>query len=274
VNARLGHAKICQDCSDRLSGLANKILEYSVRYDSLRDKRAVFAFMYSRMTDDLAKYIAGDYMAFGDPEWVTGLASTFARRFLNAMDSIDTWLGEKDQATTLPAIYECVPKPWADVYQAIQGKKSYVLEDMIFSMMAHISYDLPLALLELNTESGKVGDIADYQKMNQVLAGNIDDIQKVVAHRYSRLLSFLDDFAGSYDEFLTNYGIRVARAVAWYNFDRISNPGSKADAIRSIESSTDAFVSSVRSPEAWWAKLALRIARLLIPERRRWPRLA
>lgn len=259
--------------SSGLRVLAAAILAYCQRYEAKHDERAVFAFMYSKMTEALADYVEASAADFDDARWIVRLAEAFAGRFVKAMDLIDSWPGgQVGRDTDAEALaLSGVPKPWADVYVAIRHNKSYVLEDMIFSMMAHISYDLPFALRQVGMESGGASHVADYHRMNRVLGSRIDEIQDDVARRYSRALRSLDKLAGSYDEFFTNYGIRAARAVAWYNAQRISDPLGEADGIRSIESSTNAFIDSVRRPDIWWARVLVSIARFLIPARRRWP---
>jgi hypothetical protein len=263
-----------QQASERLLKLAEKILAYSQKYETVRDERAVFAFMYSKMTADLANFLKDSDITLDDPEWITMLAEAFAMRFIKAMDAIDAWL-QKTKSDELKNreenIYEMVPKPWADVYLAIHNGQSYVLEDMVFSMMAHISYDLPLALLQVKMETNGQSHVRDYHQMNQVLASRIDEMQKEVAQRYNRLLIFLDRFAGYHDEFFTNYGIRLARSVAWYNAHRISDPLSEQDANESIERSTEAFIKSIRTPKIRMLRYFVLIARFLIPPRRKWP---
>ncbi len=259
---------------DRLVSLSQEIMAYSQAYESTRDERAVFAFMYSKMTERLANYLATSEKSFDDPRWIVELAEAFARRFVMAMDAIDEWLktASAAQLADPDQIYGTVPKPWADVYLAIKDEKSYVLEDMVFSMMAHISYDLPLSLLEVKMDTRNHSHVADYHRMNDVLAGTIDELQEITAQRYNRFLVFLDRLAGFYDEFLTNYGIRVARSVAWYNAQRLNDPASARDGRNTIERSTAAFISTVRHPQDGWLRLLIPLLRFLIPSRRKWPK--
>ncbi len=154
---------------------------------------------------------------------------------------------------------------------ATRDGQSFVLEDMVFSMMAHISHDLPLALLEVELEGDGGSNIADYHLMNEVLGSQIDAIQRATARRYQRSLAWLDRLAGHYDEFFTNYGIRLSRSSAWYNACRLLDPASHDAAQQSILRSTGAFIDFVRVPKAWWLRLLVRGVRALAPKRRRWP---
>lgn len=258
------------DRVQRVKGLSQKIHSCQLKYDRAKDARAVFAFAYCHITEDLAKALEAQPSQFHDPDWVAELALAFGNRYLSAMSRLDAWLENRDSADLAAAttIYETVPKPWADVFLATRGNQSYVLEDLVFSMMAHISYDLPNALLEVRLDSHH---LADYHLMNDVLARRINSLQAMVANRYQRFLLFLDRWTGSFDEFLTNYGIRVSRSVAWYNATRLLDPFSKKEATESIQRSTFLFMNSIRNPDVGWLRLLIRLARLLIPRRRRWP---
>jgi hypothetical protein len=245
--------------SARIEALVSRIHDYRLRFERDRDRRAVFAFTYESMTARLGAKLASRDNAFSDPGWVVRLAEAFVKRYADAMDAID------------PGRPPDAPDPWFDVYRAISTRKSYVLEDMVFSMMAHISSDLPHSLREVGL-TGEVGShIGDYHRMNDVLASQIDEIQAEVAARYQRSLSFLDRVAGHYDEFITNYGIRLARSAAWYNASRLQEPDGAPAAENAIARSTQAFIEFVREPDEPWIRWPLRLARIIIPTRRRWP---
>ncbi|MEU7602887.1 hypothetical protein [Streptomyces sp. NPDC041003] len=70
---------------------------------------------------------------------------------------------------------------------------------------------------------------------------------------------------------MTNYGIRVARGLAWFNCDRLLDPDSTEEASRSIGRSTAALISEIRSPGDRKLRVGLWILRRLIPDRRHWP---
>lgn len=255
----------------RLEKLARELFPYHLRYERGRDARAVFAYVYYNITLDLAERVAAPAAGFLDPGFVAELAVAFGGRYRAAADAIDDALsegaGELDDEALERAL-DAVPRPWADVYLAQRGGRSYVLEDLLYSMMAHISYDLPLALGDVGA---RADHLADYHRMNAVLAERTEFIQDRVAERYQTTLAKLDRLAGSFDEFFTSYGIRGARSVAWYNAQRLLSPPAAADARASIERSTRSFIRAVRRPEPAWLRLLVRAARLLVPPRRRWP---
>lgn len=250
-----------------LARRADQILVYRDRFDATRDTRAVFAFVYERLTRELAARLENDANEFDDPGWIAALADSFAARYIGAMDAIDQAIGADTEGDPGGA----VPEPWLDVHRAISDGGSYVLEDLVFSMMAHISFDLPHALLEVGMEHEGRSRVADYHRMNDVLGLKTDDMQVVVARRYQRFLAVLDRLAGHYDEFFTNYGIRLARSVAWYNAHRLLDPPSAQAATAAIGRSTGAFIKFVRYPSNGWLRILLRVVRAVVPRRRRWP---
>jgi hypothetical protein len=255
--------------------VAERLIGYVRRYEEKHDNRAVFAYLYLQLTRSLATGLAVGDPPFHDPAWVASLADALAAEYFSASDAIDEWVtgigGTRQKHLTSCDLPDVVPKPWRDVYAAISGTSSYVLEDALFSMMAHISYDLPIALRRLSKSHDVRVHIADFHRMNDVLGIAIDFVQGELAKRYSSFLANLDRIFARDDELLSNYGIRLSRGMAWYNFNRLTDPVSCADAQRSIETSTGAYIQRIREPSSWPLRTALYTARFLIYERRRWP---
>ncbi|MER5932555.1 DUF5995 family protein [Streptomyces sp. NPDC002054] len=262
--------------AEKVAGVAEELAARVHRYDALRDHRAVFAYAYFRLTSDLAAGLRTNNPPFRAPEWVADLSVSLAAAYFTAMDAIDTWQGPAPDARPGGEIHsadlpETVPQPWRDVYAASTVRHSYVLEEVLFSMMAHMSYDLPLALRALAVHGDVHHRVADFHRMNELLARSIDGVQDEIATRYCRRLRSLDRWFTRDDELFTNYGIRVARGLAWFNCDRLLDPAASAGAMGSISRSTAAFIAEFRSPDDWRRRYAFRVLRALVPSRRRWP---
>lgn len=262
------------DAAARVEDLARRLYPYHVAYERARDRRAVFAYAYYNLTVDLVERLRRPDHGFDDPAWVADLAVAFGERYAAAQDAIDGWRREHGRPGPRPdpavreALYDAAPKPWADVYLAVTRPDSLVLEDLVFSMAAHIGYDLPNALLAVGDE----GRLADYHRMNGVLANDTDFVQRAVTRRYNRFLARLDGLVGGADEAFTGYGVRVARSLAWYNARRLRDPAAGAAAGSSIRESTAALIASVRRAGPWWLRLPARAGRTLVAARRQWPR--
>ena len=244
--------------------LADQLGRFRRRYEADHDSRAVFAFAYASMTRALADRLGRPDHGFDDPVWVADLATAFGDRYTGAMQAIDA--DRSEEAAT--GLDESVPGPWAAVYRTICLEPSTVLEDLVFSMGAHITHDLPHALVSVGTESAH---LRDYHRMNEVLADGTEEIQAAVTTRYNRLFAELDRLAGGADEALTNYQIRIGRSMAWYNALRLQSSGSRAAASASIERTTPALIASVRGESRWVMRWPLRLVRLGLSTRRTWP---
>lgn len=256
------------DVADRVVDLADDLAPYHQRYEDEHDSRAIFAYAYYNLTRDLASRLAEDE-TFNDPNWVADLAIAFGTRYMAAMDSIDTWKHEYDSdPMSEDTLDEHVPRPWADVYRAICRSRSTVLEDLVFAMGAHITYDLPYALLDVGMD---VRHLADYHRMNGVLASRTDAIQDAVTNRYNRLITRLDRIVGGIDELFTNYWLRIGRSMAWYNAMRMQSAQSRTNAEESIEWTTFHLINSIRSTDPTLLQQGLRLYRRLLPLTRRWP---
>lgn len=258
-----------------VADVAERLVGHVVRYEAARDSRAVFAYLYLQLTRSLATALSVGDPVFRDPSWVADLAEGLAGEYFAASDAMDAWAATSGTTPQSPVTPEelphAVPEPWREVFAAISGGRSYILEDALFSMMAHISYDLPIALKRMAAASDVASHIADFHRMNDVLGVAIDFVQDELASRYSWWLADLDRVFARNDELLSNYGIRVARGMAWFNFSRLIDPAAADDAERSIRTSTGAFIKQVREPDWLPLRVATRAGRLLVPERRRWP---
>jgi Family of unknown function (DUF5995) len=239
-----------------LSMLANELEQRTFAFERARDPRCVFACSYARMTRVLAASLPR--ADFADPPWVAQLALVFAEYYLRALREYD--------AGTL------VRGAWSTVFKAGHDGRTSVLEDLVLSMTAHIVNDLPLALCDVGliTPRGE-SRIGDYHLLNEVLGWAIDDIQAEVCRRYDPLLGVLDRCAESYDEIATDHGVRVARATAWYNAQRLLHPASRANALAAIARSPEITLQELLEPPVFSVRLVLRGARCVARSSRRWP---
>ncbi|MEU5216646.1 DUF5995 family protein [Streptomyces sp. NPDC020807] len=261
--------------AEKVTAVAALLAERVRQYDTARDPRAAFAYTYYRLTTSLATGLGTGEPAFGDPLWVAELCETLAAAYFDAMDGIDAWQAGRPAGATgevrAEDMPDSIPLPWRDVVAAASVRRSYLLEDVLFSMMAHMSYDLPHALRQMTPATGNRGRIADFHRMNEVLASCIDTVQDDLAARYIVGLESWDRLFTRNDELLSNYGIRVTRGLAWFNCDRLLDPGAAEEAAASIGRSTGALISEIRAPADWRLRTGLWVLRRLVPDRRRWP---
>jgi hypothetical protein len=240
----------------RLLALAERLEAYAHRYEALKDPRCTFTYTYTLLTRRLA---AGfPKAAFADPAWVVALAEAFAAHYFRALDAFD-------QGTPAPGA-------WAGVFDTICRRRTSVLEELVFSMTAHLVQDLPLALTDVGlVDAGQVSHVHDFHRVNDILGEAIGPIQDAIAKRYYPLLRLLDRLAEGHDEIFTNYGFRLSRGVAWYNAGRLLDPSSKAEAAESIQRSPQIVIDQVMNPPLWSLRILGRLLRWTIGRWRRWP---
>ncbi len=124
------------------------------------DHNAPFALMYLRVTEGVAATGSSD---FEDPPFLNHRDAIFADLYFGAYDA---WAAGEDEE---------VPEAWRIAFDAAGAREVSVLGDMMLGMNAHISRDLPFALVRtgLRTPAG-LGARGDYDRVNALL-GTVQD---------------------------------------------------------------------------------------------------
>jgi Family of unknown function (DUF5995) len=240
-----------------LGRIAAELAARTRRYEVQRDSRCVFTYCYALLTAQLQRELAASGCT--DHGWITDLAVAFSTRYFNALDRYD-------------ARDPLVPAAWQRVFDTVTGRTTSVLEDLILGMTAHITADLPHALVAVGlSDAAGNSRIGDYHTVNDILGKAIDPIRRQVGRRYGWAFA-LDRVGGLHAVVVTNFGIRMARGVAWYNAVRLLDPRISALAAESIQKSTIAVVDAVANPPIWSIRMLLRTWRVFLSFFRRWPR--
>lgn len=239
-----------------LSGLAERLERRAQVFERARDSRCVFARCEARLTRRMADALPN--AGYDDPEWVALLTLRFAEHYLRALHE--------------RAVGELETGAWAVVFEAGEHRESSVLETLVLGMTAHVVHDLPLALCDvgMSTPDGH-SRIRDYNEMNEVLGSGIEDIFIELTQRYDPWLGMLDRMLEPYDFILTNQGLRVGRATAWYNAQRLLDPASHLAVLAAMERGPTITLHQLQHPPLWSMRTALRGARWLSNATRRWP---
>ena len=239
-----------------IAALARQFAGRAAAFERVRDARCVFARAYASLSHVLARSV--EHAGFSDPAWVTRLAVVFSEYYLRALD-------ERDEGRLAPGA-------WTIVFDASEHGRTSVLEELVLGMTAHIVNDLPQALCDVGLSTpGGVSRIGDYHLLNDVLGQAIGTIQQELSARYDPWLGLLDRVFEGYDEILTNYGLRIARAAAWYNAHRLLDPASREAAKTAIAHSPEVTLRELLDPPSVSLRFIFRGARLLARSTRRWP---
>ena len=171
------------------------------------DWRAVFAKTYLRTTEKLfeATKQPGTFL---NPEWIEAIDCHFAQRYFSAEDC---WLGDG-----------ICPWPWRIAFQSARQKRTFVFQDMLLGMNAHINYDLPYSLDATIPEDVTPEELATYRRdneqLNRTLVSIVNVIQEEVAGDYDPTLDVVDLLLGEGDEGGGSRMIRIWRARSWAHF--------------------------------------------------------
>ena len=240
----------------RLQAIVDRLDTVRRRYERARDSRCVFAYAYAVITRQIDHDL--HTIHFQDPAWIVTLAEVFVGRYFAALEAYDR--------------SQLASRAWQTVLDAICSRRSSVLEDLVFAITAHIVHDLPLALGDVGLADGQGRSrLHDFDAVNDIMGHAMDRIRRDVTRRYSPGLRWLDQIERRYDLILTDYGIRMSRALAWYNAERLLAPDCHQDAADAIELSPVVLVQEVTHPPLASARLLLRAARAFAALFRRWP---
>ncbi len=158
-----------------------------------------FAVLYRRVTLGVKTRLAeGDY--FEDNARMEDLDVIFANRYLDAYDG---YFNGADCSEV-----------WRIAFQAAEDGKPIVLQHLLIGMNAHIGFDLAIAAAEVAPGTSISGLNKDFQKINELLAGEVDSVQSALA-RITPLLKILDTLGGQLDEDLAKFSMDIARDRAW-----------------------------------------------------------
>ncbi len=213
-----------------LLGVARELEALDRAYEATDDGRALFTYVYGVVTRSLAFEL--ERQRFDDPDWIVALARAFAWRYISAAKAHD-----RREA----------PPGWKRVFEALDQRRLSGVAELVVTVITHILYDLPFALLEVGLVDHRgVPRTADYHQMNEVLCDSIDILQHRLAARYSPVFSALDRLGADFDELLSRAGMENIRALAWYSAQRLSDGARRtavmADLAKQVDSALDAIL--------------------------------
>lgn len=177
-------------------------------WDAARDNRAAFLRVYSAMSAGVLERLHQNF--FLDPAWIERVAVRFGWYYFHA-------LGEWEQGRR-------APPAWAYAFEQARRRRTFVLQDILLGMNAHINNDLPQVVWELLVGEGDAGDRErslrrrfDHNQINRVLELVIPGVGREVSRHYGRGIRPLSWVLGDLDEALTLFGLITYRDKVWRN---------------------------------------------------------
>jgi hypothetical protein len=184
-----------------------------------------FAALYREVTAEVRARIGRGW--FEDGTRMERFDVIFANRYLEAWSRDE--MGEPAGAA------------WGVAFGAERAFWPVVLQHLLLGMNAHINFDLGVAAAVAAPGAALTGLKPDFDRINQLLAGLVDDVK----HRLARVwppLRWLDGFAGGMDEPVVNFSMRCARDCAW-----------SLATVLAAETDADARAARVKEADEWAA---------------------
>lgn len=183
------------DTIDEVVHILESIIQTSIKD---KDPLGYFAALYKKVTVSVRTGIQNK--KFEDNERMERLDVIFANRYLKAY--FDYQAGKP------------ITKSWLGAFK--MGKKFWpiVLQHLLVGMNAHINLDLGIAAAEVS-KGQPIEDLhKDFNKINEVLAALVNEVQNDLAAIWPTLTWILKK-TKKIDDFLVNFSMKVARDEAW-----------------------------------------------------------
>lgn len=207
-----------------------------------------FAVLYRQVTAEVQRRIGAG--SFEDGPRMERLDVVFANRYLAAA-----------------AAHEDGRDPgicWRLALDESRSWRPLVLQHLLLGMNAHINLDLGIAAAEVAPGS-RIRELeTDFNRINDVLAGLVDGVQRRLAIVWPAL-RVIDGFAGGLDEAVANFSMRRAREHAWsvaLRLAGVDDAAARQRAIGDVDGHASAIARLVLHPPGVSTKLALLWVRL------------
>jgi hypothetical protein len=204
------------------------------------DRRGYFAALYDRVTRRVRDGVARG--EFEDGPRMERFDVLFANRYFEAYDLED--------AGARPTL------PWAVAFDAAKGEGLFVVQHLLLGMIAHIVYDLGLALADFASGPALAAMRNDYLHINDLLAeevGVVEDELVAIAGRWQPdaevLLRLAEGAAHGAERSAARLAMEKARAQAWDFAVRLidaTDPAARRVVIERQELAAVAMAETVR----------------------------
>jgi hypothetical protein len=197
------------------------------------DRNGYFAAMYLSVSTTMRERAGSGQ--FGDPARMERFVTTFAHRYL---DALDAWRN----GTTCSM-------SWRAAFAAASQWRPIILQHLLLGMNAHINLDLGVAAAEVGAGAPLDAIKADFDAVNDVLGQLVDGCQGAL-DSVSPWCNLVDKIGGQGDETLIRFSLVAARRQAWSVATRLSalTGAARDDAITSVDTVAATVADAVEHP--------------------------
>lgn len=205
-----------------------------------------FAILYNKVTKKVKEAIDDHY--FDDNQRMEQLDVIFANRYLKAY--FDYQAGKTCSLS------------WIKAFEAADAYWPIVLQHLLLGINAHICLDLGVAAAEVSKGQPIDNLKNDFDKINQILASLVNDVQEDLARIWPTLTKILKR-TKKLDDLLINFSMEVVRNDAWKLAVQLANsqPTDLEQLIHERDLKVTRQADIIRSP-GLLPKLVLGIVRL------------
>lgn len=198
---------------DQIIARLNGILDDALRQGA---RIGYFTALYERVTTNVRRaLVAGN--VFEDNERMERLDVVFASRFLDAWDT--------HSSGGTPA------RSWQAAFAVLDDPGPLVAQHLLLGMNAHINLDLGIAAATVAPTPAELESLwPDFKTINRVLARLVQVVEDELGEISPRLKR-IEEIAPGLEDRLFDFGIDVARDVAWALAKQLANaPRAEWDA--------------------------------------------
>lgn len=157
-----------------------------------------FAALYQKVTIVVKNKLGSNY--FDEDVRMEKLDVVFANRYLLAYTNYRQ--GKPVSAS------------WQKTFDASKDNSFIVLQHLLLGMNAHINLDLGIAAADISTASN-INDLhSDFNKINEILASQVDEVQSNLSEIWPTLFYILKKLKQA-DNVLIDFSMLIARNGAW-----------------------------------------------------------
>ena len=206
-----------------------------------KSRLGYFAALYRRVTRAVKDGIAGNQ--FQNGALMERLDVNFAGRYLDAFEQL-----RSGQQPTMS---------WQIAFRSARWWHPIVVQHLLAGINAHINLDLGIAAAVTAPGDQLPGLQADFDQINQVLAGLVSTVEKEIA-AVSPLLGLLEEFSLKTDSAIIDFSLDEARKFAWDHAVRMAamSHAEMQAAIHDLDREAAKFGHMVVSPP-WLIKIEL-----------------